>query len=149
MIVKPLTDDPERLAAGLEFSTDSRTFPTLTIRSLQPHKDGALVGFAGIEDRNTAEDLRGVSLLISPDDRRRLGTDEFWPDQLIGMTVVDIDGVEKGMVVAVVEGSAQDRLQVESPDGVFEVPFVAALVPEVDLDTGRLVIDPPQGLVGG
>lgn len=147
VVFKPLTDDAERLVAGVEFLTDSDDFPTLTIASIQPHKDGSLVSFAGINDRNTAESLRGVSLLISPEDRRHLDDDEFWPDQLIGTTVIDLGGVEIGRVVDVVAGSAQDRLRIDGPRGVFDVPFVAELVPKVDLAAGQIVIDPPEGLI--
>jgi 16S rRNA processing protein RimM len=147
VIVRSLTDDPDRLAVGAAFATDSTEFPTLTITSIQPHKDGALVTLAGLVDRNTAERLRGVSLLIAPTDRRELGADEFWPEQLIGLVAVDARGEELGTVVDVVEGGAQDRLKVEGRAGSFEVPFVAALIPEINIAVGRIVIDPPEGLV--
>lgn len=147
-MVRSLSDDPDRLVAGVELSTDSPDYPTLTIAAAQQHKDGLLVGFADISDRGTAEGLRGVSLLIKPTDRRQLGPDEFWPDQLIGMRVVDPAGADLGTVVDVIEGSAQDRLKVDGPTGIFEVPFVSALVPKVDITGGLVVIDPLEGLVG-
>jgi 16S rRNA processing protein RimM len=146
VVVRSLSDDPERFAIGARFRTDSSTHPVLTVASVQPHKDGLLIAFDGLEDRDQAEALRGTSLLISADQRRELSADEFWADQLEGLTVVGVDGHSYGIVVAVVTGQAQDRLQVEGEDGTFDVPFVDALVPRVDLEAQQIVVDLPDGL---
>ena len=74
--------------------------------------------------------------------------DEFYDHQLIGLAVVDVDGTPLGEVKAVVHGSAQDLLTVRTPDGRDTlVPFVSALVPEVDLEAGRVVVADRPGLV--
>ena len=147
VVVRPLTDDPDRFSGGSSFATDRADPVRLTVSSVQPHKDGLLIAFEGVGSRDAAETLRGISLLIERSQRRQLGPDEYWPDELVGLRVVDVDGFELGTVSAVVEGSAQDRLQVASPDGQFEIPFVAALVTEVDMDDRRVVVDPPAGLL--
>lgn len=147
VVVKALTDDPDRFVPGRTLSTDREDLD-LTIDTVQPHKDGLLVAFSGVSDRATAESLRGISLLIEPADRRDLDPDEFWPEQLVGLRVFTVSGSELGRVATVIEGSAQDRLAVAGPGGDFEVPFVAALVPEVDVVAGRVVVDLPAGLVG-
>ncbi len=146
VVINSLTDDPARFAIGRVFATDNKKFPQLTVSSIQSHRDGLLTSFEGVVDRNTAEALRGTSLLIAASERRDLETDEFWPDQLVGLQVVNPAGAQLGTVTTVVEGGAQDRLQVEGPEGVFDVPFVAAIVTAVDIPGGRLVIDPPEGL---
>ena len=146
VIVRPLTDGLDRFVVGSVLTSDNGTWPSVTIEAMQAHKDGLLVTFEGIGDRTTAETLRGTSFLIDPAQRRDLGGDEFWPDQLVGLRIVDGSGAEFGSVVDVVTGAAQDRLQVDGPDGLFEIPFVAAIVTNVDLADGVVVVDMPAGM---
>lgn len=145
VVVKPLSDDPDRFLSGQSLDTDRDI--TLTISSAQPHKDGLLVSFVGVEDRDSAERLRGASLLIAPSHRRQLEPDEYWPEQLVGLRVVDRTGADLGTVANVVAGAAQDRLEIDGSSGRFDVPFVAALVTSVDLSLGVVTLDPPAGLI--
>ena len=147
VVLKATTDDPDRFAVGAVLDTDSDDLPVATVRSVQSHKYGLLVSFEGVEDRDVADRLRGTSLFVPRDARRELPADEFWPDDLVGLKVVDLAGVALGEVKRVITGPAQDRLEVSGPDGAFEVPFVAALIPEVDLTAGRLTVDLPEGLI--
>jgi 16S rRNA processing protein RimM len=101
-----------------------------------------LVGFA---TRDDAEQIRGRALYIESRARRPLGANEFWPDQLQGLPVVAREGTTIGVVVDVETGLSQDRLLVDTGDGVLMIPLVAALVPEVDLHGGRVVVDLPAG----
>jgi 16S rRNA processing protein RimM len=146
VLVRATTDDPDRFVAGAVFSTDSPTDPVVTVVRVRAHRDGLLLDFAGIEDRTRAEQLRGRSIFITSDQRRELETDEYWPEDLVGLRVVDQTGKDLGKVDAVIAGSAQDRLAVAGPGGRFEIPFVAALVPEVDVPAGFVLVDPPEGL---
>ncbi len=145
-MIRTLTDALDRFAVGSVLTTDRADRPTVTIEAMQPHKDGLLVALEGINDRNDAEQLRGTSFVIDAAQRRDLGGDEFWPDQLIGLRVVAANGAELGTVVDIVTGSAQDRLQVQGVDGLFEVPFVAALVTGVDVEGGVVIVDLPVGM---
>jgi 16S rRNA processing protein RimM len=81
-----------------------------------------------------------------PDDP---GEDDAWYDhQLVGLRVLDPAGAELGEVVAVEHPPAQDLLVVRRPDGARRfVPFVAALVPAVDVAAGHVVVDAPPGLL--
>ncbi len=147
VVVRPLTDDPDgRWFSGAELASDSNPPISYIIAKVGPHKDGLLVRFEGVTDRSTAEALRGTSFTIAADERRELDAEEFWPDDLIGCTVVDGDGQPLGTVDSVEFGAAQDRLAVRTADGIIEVPFVDAIVPTVDLDGRRIVMTPPQGL---
>ena len=147
VLIAALTDVPEqRYRAGASFLTDEDPPRRLEASRVRPHKDGLLVSFTEINDRAAAEKLRGVSLLIPRADRRPLGDDEFWPEDLADLPAVDPSGRPLGVVSRVVLGSAQDRLAVTTPSGdSVEVPFVAALV-EVDREAERVVIDAPEGL---
>lgn len=147
VILRPMSDDPLRFGAGNEFWTDDPSVPHLKLVATQPHKDGLLARLEGVTDRNAAEMLRGVTLLIDAAERRNLEDDEYWPEDLVGLDVSDPAGLEIGVVVAVIEGMSQDRLRVATPHEIeFDVPFVADLVTEVDLAGRRLTVDIPDGL---
>jgi 16S rRNA processing protein RimM len=145
VLVHPETDYPDRFAAGSELSTEAGR--SLIVERSQPSRDSFLVRFVGVTDRTGAERLTGEFLFIDPAERRDLDPDEFWPDELVGLSVQAASGAIVGEVVDVVEGPAQFRLVIQAPSGTFEVPFVAALVPEVDLDAGSLVLADIPGLI--
>jgi 16S rRNA processing protein RimM len=143
------TDDPgARFAAGSSLATDPETVGPLTIETVREHSGRLLVRFEGFADRTAAETLTGTTLLIdSADVPPTDDPDEFNDHELIGLTVVLTDGIEVGEV-ADVEHHGQDLLVVRAKDGTDAlVPFVAAIVVEVDVNAGRLVLDPPQGLL--
>ena len=147
VIVRPLTDDPNRFVVGATFESDEEPSRTLTIADLREHKDGLLIRFEEVRNRDPADRMRGLTLTIDPLERRRLDEDEYWPEDLEGLSVELVDGTSLGSVDSVITGGAQDRLVVATVAGAaVEVPFVAAIATEVDLAAGRIVIDPPPGL---
>ncbi|HSF99249.1 MAG TPA: ribosome maturation factor RimM [Ornithinibacter sp.] len=149
------TDKPDRrLAVGA--ALDTQAIPgtgvprVLTVRSTRVHNGVWLVAFEEIPDRTGAESLRGTRLVIDGDDARPAEDDDdvFTEEQLRGLTVVDPAGTVLGEVGGLELGAAQDRLVVLLPDGrQAQVPFVAAIVPTVDLAAGRVVVDAPPGLL--
>ena len=146
--VEVRTDDPEqRFAAGAVLGTDPADAGPLTVEASRWHSGRLLVSFAGIADRTDAESLRGAWLTIDaadvppPED-----PDEFHDHQLTGLTVVTISGDPVGTVTDVLH-HGQDLLVIRGPAGETLVPFVAAIIVEVDLTGQRLVIDPPPGLL--
>ena len=149
------TDEPERrLAVGTVIDTEAATGTgvprALTVRSTRVHNGVWLVAFEEVPDRTGAESLRGTRLVVdsadvlpAPDE-----DDVFTEEQLRGLAVVDPAGTVLGSVGGLELGAAQDRLVILLPDGrEAQVPFVAALVPEVDLEGGRVVVDAPPGLL--
>jgi 16S rRNA processing protein RimM len=147
VLIKPLSDDPQRFVVGASFLTDESPPRALEVAEVRPHREGILLGFRQVSSRHAAEALRGVTFTIDPGERRSLDEDEFWPEDLEGLTALDAAGVPLGDVTSVVTGAAQDRLAVTTPDGrVVEVPFVAAIVTDVDIAGGVLHMDPPPGL---
>jgi 16S rRNA processing protein RimM len=190
--VEVRTDDPElRFAVGRVMATDPAAAGPLTVESVRWHSGRLLIRFAGIADRNQAEELRGTWLTLDSAEVGPTGDpDEFHDHELIGLAVVTTSGEPVGWVTDV-RHFGQDLLVIEpaparsaarpevgaaevgpvptgpapagrgpggpalaaraQPRNVLGsellVPFVAALVPEVDLAAGRLVIDPPPGLL--
>lgn len=111
-----------------------------SVRELRHGTRGHEVAFDGILDRTQAEGLRGEDVFVVR--RRQLSSDEYWPSDLVGLMVTP----GGGEVVDVVHGPSQDRLVVERGDSRFEVPFVAELVPVVDVDAGFVEIVELEGL---
>jgi len=133
MTVTLVSNRLERLNPGSEFQTDEGT---LVVSASRPHKQRYLVHFAGVEDRNAAEALRGLVLrapaIVDPD--------ELWVHELIGARLLEISGADRGRVAAVVANPAGDLLELD--DGTL-VPlrFIVDLVPNE-----RVEVDAPAGL---
>lgn len=144
-----LTDEPERrFVVGTSIATDPADRGPLVIIGRRWHKDILLIAFDGVTDRDVAEELRGTMLVIdSADVEPSDDPDEFHDHQLIGLAVETVAGDPVGEVTDVLH-HGQDLLVVRRK-GADEalIPFVKALVPEVDLEGGRLVVDPPEGLL--
>ncbi|SDE46388.1 16S rRNA processing protein RimM [Auraticoccus monumenti] len=154
------TDEPERRfaeGASLHLVRGAAARPgadrfvserTLQVVSTRWHQGRLLVVFEGVDDRDTAESLRG-GLLVS-----RVAVDdapgepgEYYDRQLVGLAVLDASGTEVGRVTEVVHLPAQDLLAVDVAQGSRLVPFVEALVPEVDLAAGHVRLADVEGLL--
>jgi 16S rRNA processing protein RimM len=151
--VEVRTDDPgQRFAVGSVLDTDPPDAGPLTVASTRWHSGRLLVTFDGIADRTGAEPLRGVWLTVDADQvGPPEGPDEFHDHQLVGLTVVTKAGEQVG-VVTDVRHHGQDLLVIEpavgsNRRGEVLVPFVAAIAVDVDVAGGRMVIDPPTGLL--
>ena len=149
------TDEPERrFAVGETLRADpppgsACRLTSLTVRRTRWHQGRLLVTFDELADRTAAEGARGLILSVTVDPAERPDDpDEFYDHQLIGLTAYDEQGTRLGEVSALVHGGAQDLLTVRTDDGHEAlVPFVKALVPEVDLASGRVVVADRPGLV--
>jgi len=145
------TDEPDvRFVPGTTLATEPPERGPLTVAATRWHSGRLLVTFAGVQDRSAAEELRGTMLVLdseqipAPDD-----PDEFYDHQLIGLEVVTAAGDPVGEVTDVLH-HGQDLLVVRRGPGRGHetlVPFVGAIVTNVDVAGGRLVIDPPPGLL--
>ena len=150
-----LTDHPEvsfRPGVVLYVADEAGTepdsaFPSYSIRSARPFRRGFLVGLEGVEGRDDAEGLHGRYLLRPLEELAELDEGEFFYHQLVGLTVETPDGDVVGEVVEVYELRPADLLEVRGASGTRFIPFVSSLVTEIDLDGGRLRIDPPPGLL--
>ena len=141
------TEQPEDVGAYGPVSDDKgkREFELKVMRMAKAH---VLARIPGVEDRNAAEALRGVRLFVPRDRLPEPPNDEFYYDDLVGVGVETVDGTALGAVVSVQEFGAGEMLEVGKPRGrTILVPFTRDIVPVVDLEAGRIVIDPPVGLL--
>ena len=149
------TDEPERrFARGSMLRAEpppgsASTLDRMTVTDARWHQSVLLVSFEELADRTAAEAARGIVLHASiPAGESPADPDEFYDHQLVDLAAYDVDGTLLGTVVGLVHGGAQDLLRVGTPEGREAlVPFVKALVPEVDLARGRIVIADRPGLV--
>ncbi len=153
------TDDPEgRFEPGATFTLQVPASSPwhgkpLTVREFRWMNSHPVAFFEGVEDRSAAEGLLRAILWVDQDTLAAPTEDDAWFDhQLVGLDVVR-EGVSVGRVVRVDHMPAQDLLIVQTnPDaahgesGEVLVPFVKAIVPEVDIAGGRVVVTPPPGL---
>ncbi|MFJ8436594.1 ribosome maturation factor RimM [Kitasatospora sp. NPDC094019] len=148
--VEVRTDEPElRLGPGAVLFTDPASAGPLTVESGKVHSGRLLLRFAGVKDRNAAEELRGTLLIAEVDPEERPDDpEEYYDHQLIGLDVVLLDGTPVGELTEVIHLPYQDLLTVRKADGTdVLVPFVTRIVPTIDLENQRAVIDPPVGLI--
>ena len=152
VIVDVRTDDPgPRFAAGSVIATEPATAGPLSVTRSRWHSGRLLVQFKGFEDRTGADTLRGVMLLVDSAELEDVDDpDEFRDHQLIGLRVQTVAGEQIGTVSDVLH-YGQDLLVVagsgDRTGSEIMIPFVAAIVPVVDLDAGELRVDPPTGLL--
>jgi 16S rRNA processing protein RimM len=148
--VEVRTDEPEaRLAPGAVLATDPGAVGPLTVTTVRAHSGRLLLVFEGVADRSAAEALRGTMLLAEVDPEALPGDEDEWYDhQLVGLDVVLADGTRVGAVREVLHLPGHDLLAVDRAGaGDLLVPFVAEIVPVVDVPGHRVVVAPPDGLI--
>jgi 16S rRNA processing protein RimM len=146
------TDEPEkRFVPGAVFTLQVPTASkwhgkTLELRELRFYNSQPVGFFAGVDDRTEAETLVKAILWVSQDVKELPDEDDAWYDhQLVGLDAIR-DGVSIGRVARVDHLPAQDLLAIATPGGEVLVPFVKAIVPEVDVTAGTVTLTPPAGL---
>ena len=152
LAVEVRTDDPElRLAAGAVLATEPAAAGPLKVTRSRWHSGKLLLSFDGVDDRDTADQLRGVLLVVDSAELEEIADpQEFRDHQLIGLAVYGPGDEHIGTVTDVLHHG--QNLLVITGTGAragteILVPFVIELVPEVDLAGGRIVISPPAGLL--
>jgi 16S rRNA processing protein RimM len=148
VVVSVRTDFPDqRFAPGTRFEVPGGR--SLRVADTRWHSGTLLLRFDGVADRNAAADLTGTELTVDRDDLPELDDpDEFHDHQLVGLRAELADGTAVGVLREVVHGPGGELLVI-AREGRADalVPFVRQIVPEVDLDGGRVVLTPPDGLL--
>ena len=145
--LQSFTGDPSAIASygPLQDASGRRRFEIVVRHQV---KGGVVAAIAGVADRNEAEKLRGVELYLPRDALPPAAEGEYYHADLVGLRVELSDGKALGRVRAVENHGAGDILAVDRP-GRSEVslPFNDRVVPVVDLAAGRVVVDPPAGVL--
>jgi 16S rRNA processing protein RimM len=143
--VKAFTEVPADIAAygPVEDETGTRRF---TLRVTGEAKGQVIVALDGVGDRNAAEAMKGQRLYVARTALPETDDGSFYHADLIGMDVVDTAGTPLGTVSALYDFGAGDVLEFRGADGKARMlPFTEQVVPTVDLEGRRMVVDPPEG----
>lgn len=145
--LKSFTSEPSAIADYSPLTDEAGRSYELTLGT--PVKGGFAARLSGVTSKEAADALRGVRLFAPRERLPTLPDDEFYHADLIGLEVVDTGGVSLGRVRAVLDHGAGDLLEIAPPgqSRTVLVPFTHAIVPTVDIAAGRIVADPPDGLI--
>jgi len=150
------TDFPERVLGAKEL-TLRLPDGSIEVRRLEKaavYKTGLMLKLAGIDDRNAAEALRGAEVVADKSELPALADDEIYWHQLMGLTVVTVDGQEVGQITDILRTGSNDVYVTEVPSATGRgkrpgplIPAIDDVLERVDLDTGRVIIKPMPGLL--
>lgn len=147
VFVEPWTDAPEeRFADGARVTSDSGA--VLTVESSRLHSGKLVVHFAGLDDRNAVEAIRGQVLSVAAADRPPIDDpDEFYDSDLVGLRVRTVAGRPLGPVTDVLHSPAGSLLAIDHDGREVLIPFRLEFVPTVDLAARLIEVAPPEGLL--
>ncbi|MBW8866765.1 MAG: 16S rRNA processing protein RimM [Acidobacteria bacterium] len=150
VIVNLDTDFPEeRFQPGAElFVERGGHVAPLTVTSVRFHRERPVIGLRGIESIADAEPLAGLELRVPLEALAALSQGAFYRHDLIGCRVETTAGGAVGIVSDVEGTMAGSRLVIDGDGGEILVPLAAEICREIDPVGKRIVIDPPDGLIG-
>ncbi len=142
------TQDPDAIIGFGELTSEDGT-KKFRVASLRPANGHFVAKLRDVNDRNASELLTNIELYVTRDKLPTIEADgEFYHADLIGLRVEDKAGKNYGVVIAVRNYGASDLIEVAEPpkkSGTL-IPFIDQFVPEVDVEAGRVVIEPAPGL---
>lgn len=146
--IKSFCAIPEDIATYSPLSSEDGA-TTFSITLSGPIKHGFSARLSGITSKEQADALSGTRLYTTRDRLPSLPDDEYYYNDLTGLEVFDTGGAQIGQVKAVQNHGAGDLLEIQTANssGTILIPFTQIAVPTVDLTTGRIIIDPPDGIL--
>ena len=148
VLIRVHTENPCRFNPGSKVlvGADPDSVVVLKIAASRPHQGAVIVKFGAVDTRDEAERLKGELIFISASDLGGLEEDAFWEHELIGLEVIDTSGRRLGHLGEIVSRADQDLWKIETDKGPVLLPAVKELVRSVDLQSGKITADPPEGL---
>jgi 16S rRNA processing protein RimM len=144
--VLPLSEVGSRFEAGSTLFLDEREDRPLTVTTSRPHRQRLLVAFRGVEDRTSAETLRGRYLFVPASSAPRLPEGEYWSHDLVGCDVLTEDGRAIGRIREILHTQANDVWAADAADGEVLIPALKDVVLDVDVAGRRVVVREVPGL---
>ena len=152
MSVEVLSDFPERFVPGLRvIATDDAGSRRreLVVSGVRPNGDRLLLTFEGVPSRTEAEALRGLEIAVPRGSEVPRPEGYVYHFDLEGCRAVDAGGRELGVVTGLQDVAGRSLLEIRTPAGMRDVPFVVPIVVSVDIERRLVVLDPPPGLLDG
>ncbi|SMX45618.1 ribosome maturation factor RimM [Actibacterium lipolyticum] len=146
--LKSFCADPEAIGDYAPLYSEDGT-KTYTLQITRAVKGGFAAKLSGLTTKEEADAMKGTRLFANRDALPDLPDDEFYHTDLIGLEVLDTGGKSLGHVRAVHNHGASDLLEIHGPNlkATVLLPFTNDAVPTVDLTAGRIIADPPEGLI--
>jgi 16S rRNA processing protein RimM len=140
--VESLGGDIERFTPGTRLQVEGQN-RIVSVRSARAGNDNTmLLGFSEIDTPESARQLVGAYLCVDPGSARRLGDNEWFVWQLVGLNAVTPEGELLGDVVDVEPATGNDVLVVRTSRGMRRFPMVRDFVTDVSIDAGRVIVTP-------
>lgn len=133
---------PEDIATYGALTSEDGT-RRFSVQLTRPVTGGLGARLSGVETKEQADALKGLTLWAERAALPALPDDEFYHADLIGLEVADPGGILLGRVRAIYDHGAGDILEISGPSGLILIPFTRQAVPTVDLAARRIVADPP------
>lgn len=147
--VFPTTDDPGRFKKLKEVLLDTgKELKPMKIEQVKFFKNMVILKFQGFDNINDIEIYKGKDLLVTRDNAVKLGPDENFIVDLIGLTVVTDEGEELGTLTDVIQTGANDVYEVTMDQGkTLLLPAIKQCILNVDLEEGRVLVHMMDGLM--
>jgi 16S rRNA processing protein RimM len=147
--VQAWSDSPERfnaVSAVTLVSPDESSTRDAVVESVRIHAGRALLKFAGIDSPEEVQLLQNWTVEVPSSQARTLDEDEYFLHDLVGLRLIDVEGIDRGIVIEIEETGGGVLLVVDGPRGKFDVPFAADICTKVDLDAKTIVVNLPEGI---
>jgi tRNA (guanine37-N1)-methyltransferase len=148
--VEPWTADVSRfedLTRVTLAAPHDRELRLAVIDGIRVHGSRLLLHFEGVDSPEEVGELRNWTIEIPASEARALEADEYYLHDLVGLELIDVDGVSRGVVTVADEAGSGVLLTVRRPDGhTYDVPFAASICTEIDITNRRMRVDLPEGI---
>ena len=146
--VRPLTFTPEYYLDVDGFMLETKdVLKSVEVEEISLAISQWRIRFSGIQNRNEAEALKGLRLLLADTELKPLEKDEVFLHRLVGLRVEDREGVNLGEVTGTLETGANLVYEVRLEGREYLLPASPGIVLDVDVEKGKLIIDPVPGLL--
>lgn len=149
VVADVLTDFPERFeeTASVQMLLPGGVKRQLKIEKFWFQKDRIILKFESVDRVEDAEELRGAEVCIPESEAVDLEEDEYFDWELEGCEVTTVSGEKLGTVKELMRTGGIANLVIEGDAKEYLIPFAGAICIDVDIDTKKIVVDPPEGLL--
>ena len=127
----------DTLAGAREWWVGGRAY---AVAAAKPHGATVVAKLEGLETREHAQRLKGEEVSVRRDSLPQPGEGHYYLDDLVGLEVVNEQGVRLGIVERLFSNGAQDVLEVTG-ERTHLMPWIPSVVKQVDLSGGRITVE--------
>jgi 16S rRNA processing protein RimM len=146
--LKPFNPDTTALSAGVNVILEAAGRPaSFEIEDSKPHKKQFLIKLCGVDSIDEAERWVGTRLFVNEESLDALQPGQYYHYQVVGFEVVDLNGETIGTIISTLSTPGGEIYVVQGATKEHLIPAVKEMIEEVNFATGKMVINPPDGLL--